>query len=135
MNTPSYKKGSDQEVSRYFTAHEFDCPCANCERTPIDDTLLKQLDAMRDALACPIFIDSGYRCDRHQYELAKAGYETAKGISTHQVGKAADIRTGKHTGLELEAAAREAGFTSVGVGKTWAHVDVRAGERRWTYQR
>jgi uncharacterized protein YcbK (DUF882 family) len=46
---------------------------------------------------------------------------------------AADIQVAGMTGEELAKAARRAGFTCVGVGKTWIHVDTREGKREWNY--
>jgi uncharacterized protein YcbK (DUF882 family) len=129
-----YQKGSDEQITKDFKAREFDCPCDHCSQTFIDDELVLKLQEMRDMLAFPIKITSGYRCDHHQEELREMGFETARGRSEHQEGKAADIKTGHHLGVELEEAARAVGFKAVGVGKAWVHVDLRDDkERRWTY--
>lgn len=131
-----YPKGSLERISEHFAAKEFDCPCSNCARTWIDDLLPKRLDAMREQAGSAILITSGYRCEKHQDELKAKGYETASGLSTHEMGKAADIRTGKHSGAELETLARNAGIRAVGIGKTWIHIDLRGPEmRRWFYVR
>ena len=129
-----FKKGSQAQVGRHFRAYEFDCPCPHCDETKIDLDGVKLLDRTRELLDAPVQITSGYRCDRYQQELKLRGYETAKGLSTHQVGKGWDLTTGKHTGLEIEKAARKAGFRAVGVGRTFAHVDTRSDkDRRWGY--
>jgi uncharacterized protein YcbK (DUF882 family) len=130
-----YKKGSIEQVSPHFQAWEFDCSCDKCDHTLIDEVLVKRLETMRDYLGAPIRITSGFRCDARQYDLGKKGYETSKGISTHQLGKAADIHAADLIGLELEKAARKAGFRAVGVGKRWVHVDVRSDkDRSWEYK-
>ncbi len=129
-----YTKGSSARVGRHFKAHEFDCPCTHCEGTSIDPELVKLLDKLRDALRSPIQITSAYRCDWYQSDLKRRGYETAKGLSTHQMGQAADLLSGSLTGAELEAAARKVGFRAVGVGKKFVHVDMRSDkDRRWKY--
>jgi uncharacterized protein YcbK (DUF882 family) len=129
----TYPKGSNEQLCAGFKAYEFDCPCDYCKETPIDDELVLRLQELRELLGFPIKITSGYRCERYQNELKARGYETAKGISQHQLGKAADIKTGHHTGKELEAAARKVGFLAVGVGKEFIHVDLRPEHHSWAY--
>lgn len=127
-------KGSATQVSKYFKSYEFDCPCSNCSQTFIDEDLLLRLDDIREESGFPLKITSGYRCDHHQAQLKEQGFETAKGRSQHQDGKAADILNGHHTGRELEVFARKAGFKAVGVGNRFVHVDTRSDrDRSWTY--
>lgn len=134
MSLLVFPKGSDGQISKHFRSREFDCPCDRCSHTFVDSDFLRSLDALRDELGCEIKITSGYRCDYKQEQLREAGYETAKGVSTHTQGIAADLMTGTHAGIVLEAAARKVGITSVGVGSNWVHVDKRLGERRWEYR-
>lgn len=120
------------KLGKYFTTTEFED--RGVKYSMVNLELVKYLDALRDKLGVPINVTSGYRSHETQLDLARRGFETAKSVSTHEVGSAADINTGgKHTGLELEAAARSVGFTSVGVGKNWIHVDIRPGYYRWIY--
>ncbi len=114
----------------------------SCKETIIDGELALKLQVLHDALLYPIHITSGFRCKAHQdqmrNELKEDGthkYETAVGQSTHEQGRAADIRTNKHTGIQLEEAARKAGFRSIGVASTWVHVDTRSDKTRsWNYK-
>lgn len=130
----TFKKGSEEQLSPDFKAYEMDCPCTHCKETLIDPELVEKLQALREVLAFPVKITSGYRCEKHQEELKEMGFETATGISQHQLGKAADIKTGHHLGVELEEAARSVGFRAVGVGKSFVHVDLRdEKDRRWSY--
>lgn len=129
----AYKKGSDENLSLDFKVREFDCPCDHCEETLIDDDLVLKLQELREVLAFPIKITSGYRCEQHQEELREMGFETAHGKSQHELGKAADIKTGHHLGAELEEAARSVGFEAVGVGRSFIHVDLRPEHHSWTY--
>ncbi len=132
MGVRTYPKGSQWPVAADFRAYEFDCPCGSCTETLIDDDLVLGLQLMRDKLFVGVIIDSGYRCQAHQNDLTAQGYETAE-HSQHLLGKAADVRTPKDSGEELEAFARKAGFKSVGVAKTWIHLDTRSTYRRWVY--
>jgi zinc D-Ala-D-Ala carboxypeptidase len=131
----AFVKGKSDPVSEHFLAKEFDCPCGVCGMTFVDEDLIAKLEALRMRLGVPIRITSGYRCDYHQRELAARGLETASGRSQHQDGKAADLSTGKHSGMDLERHARAVGFQAVGVGRTWVHVDLRGGrDRHWGYK-
>ncbi len=133
----SFKRGSKTPVGKHFVAKEFDCPCERCTSTHIDLEFVKLLDKLREKLGTPLEIHTGggYRCDWYQKNLAERGFETAKGLSTHQAGRGVDISTGKHTGKELEEAAREVGIRAVGLGKTWIHVDGRDDkDRKWSYK-
>lgn len=130
-----YPKGSREKISDHFRVREFDCRCKSpeCKETLIDLELVELLERVREDLNFPIGVTSGYRCDSYHEELGKQGRQTAKN-STHCKGQAADIWTGKHTGLELEVAARKAGFLAVGVASVWAHVDTRRDKvRSWRY--
>lgn len=130
-----FKKNSTEQVSKDFKAFEFDCPCSKCLETPVEMRLIDLLQSLREETGFPIKITSGYRCADHQEELRQQGCETAKGKSQHELGAAADIKTGLHTGEELEKFARAVGFKAVGVGKHWVHLDLRDDKpfRRWTY--
>lgn len=129
----NFAKGTKEPLSAHFSPKEFDCPCDKCDSTEIDLELIKRLETMRDLAKAPIYINSGYRCANHQAELRAKGFETARGVSTHELGQAADICTDLHCGLELAQLAANAGFTSVGTGLTWIHVDTRPGLRSWSY--
>lgn len=126
------KAGARLRLSKDFTSDEFEDGIA--DYVLIDKRLVQLLQKLRDHLICSITITSGFRSPEKQEQLRKQGYETAKGISTHEVGSAVDIWTGKHTGEQLERAARFVGFKSVGVGASFCHVDIREDkERRWLY--
>lgn len=134
MSTITYKKNSNTTLSTHFKSREFMCPCSDCKETIIDKILVSQLEALRTLLGSSLKITSGYRCANYQEQLRIRGYETAKGISQHELGKAADITDGVTPGIELEDMARRVGFKSVGVGRLFIHVDTRPEERRWTYK-
>lgn len=134
MAVRSYPKSKKIPLSAHFDSSEFDCGCSHCKETWIEQCLVERLESLRDVLGCPILINSGYRCGHHQGELRERGYPTAKGKSTHEMGMAADITTGRHNSDQLEDAARKAGFKAVGIGDGWVHVDSRDDcERKWTY--
>lgn len=138
MGQLRFPKGSCEQVSEHFQALEFDCPCSNleCRETVVDEDHLARLEKMRAILGVPLHVSlgGGCRCHRYQDELRARGHETSFKISTHEQAIASDVSTGHHSGLELEGAARQAGFRAVGVGFAWVHVDGRRdGDRRWLY--
>lgn len=134
MAVLQYQKKEGRKLSEHFTSSEFDCPCDKCVLTLIDLSLIERLESLRTLLSAPIRINSGYRCANYQTELKARGYETAVGVSQHQLGKASDIMSEPLTGVALEKAARQVGFRAVGVGGTWIHVDLRDDkDRRWEY--
>jgi uncharacterized protein YcbK (DUF882 family) len=128
-----YAKLDVEPVGLHFKSYEFDCPCDNCGKTLIDQDLVIKLDKMRGLLGCSLKITSGYRCQHYQDVLKAKGYETAKTVSQHTLGKAADVTTGVHTGQELADVARAAGFKAIGTGKHFVHVDTRPGPHKWSY--
>jgi uncharacterized protein YcbK (DUF882 family) len=129
----SYLKDSKEMISEHFSVAEFRCPCSQCVSILLDTDLITKLEAVRAEIGKPLRINSGYRCSNYQSELRLRGYETSTGRSTHEDGGAADCMAEPLTGLELETAARKAGFTSIGIGGTWIHCDIRPGNRRWVY--
>lgn len=137
MSTLKFPKGSKEKLSEYFVGSEFDCPCTECSVTLCDSRLVEKLTEVRRAIGRAIKITSGYRCASYQNNLRLRGYETATGVSQHELGRAADFVAGNDAsvgGKELERLARAAGFKAVGVGNTFVHVDLRDDkERRWEY--
>lgn len=128
-----FETGENVKLSKNFNSKEFEDPTSKYHL--IDLELVEMLQKMRNRLKCSMKITSGYRSDHYQMVLRERGYETAERISTHQVGTAVDIWTGKHSGKELEAIAKEVGFCAIGVGNTFIHVDLRSDKiRSWTYK-
>jgi uncharacterized protein YcbK (DUF882 family) len=130
----AFSKKDETRLSPNFKVSEFKCPCDECKETLVDLGMIARLEKMRSILGSRLHVDSGYRCANYQEQLRLRGFETSKGPSTHQLGQAADVSNGVTPGMELEDAARKAGFESVGVGSRFVHVDMRPGYRRWTYK-
>ena len=113
-----------------FSVKEMQCPCG-CELCDMDVLFLDKLQALRDDIKRPLHITSGYRCPPHNLEV--------KGVKTsrHLIGIAADISTWGMTSSCLYLFLRTAlgiGFTGVGVGKNFVHVDTRKSKGKlWVY--
>ncbi len=132
----AYAKGSHVQISKHFNSDEFDCHCGNneiCKITLIDDLLVERLELIRVNTGRRIFIHSGCRCMERQIKLGDMGFKTSKGFMPHVKGMAVDFAIEGMTGLEMEDECKKAGFTSIGVAKTWVHADTRTEHRRWTY--
>ena len=128
-----WRRGDTTPLSLRFRCNEFDCHCTNpsCTIGKVSKALINKLDKCREELERPIQIHSGYRCEARQQELAAQGYETAKGISQHTLGNAADVSADDMGGL-LHLLRGE--FQAIGVANTFVHVDLRDDRvRNWSY--
>lgn len=125
---PQYNK-----VSTNFSLHEFECPCdsPHCDLNFMSIPFIYKLQEMRDALQERIKVTSGYRCSFYQEELKRRGYKTARKLSQHQLGNAADIMCDDHEFLKKAAPTF---FKAIGTAKDWMHVDGRTDKvRAWGY--
>jgi hypothetical protein len=77
----------DIDLTDHFRASELDCNC--CNTLVIDLDLIKSLEAYRNVVKTPIYITSGYRCQKHN---ARVG-----GVSNsfHTKGLAVDFNLGR----------------------------------------
>lgn len=111
------------KLSEHFDENEFRCRC--CGVVKVDPMLVAKLECLRSAIGNrPIFVNSGYRCPKHN--KAVGGAEK----SFHMQGKAADIRVSVDMGELAKMSDRVFLKGGVGIYKTFIHVDV-AHQRRW----
>jgi uncharacterized protein YcbK (DUF882 family) len=112
-------------VLNYFTFQEFDSPDDIGSGMPTDKggkmnkEFLFKLDEARMLAGTPFKITSGYRSKAHNKKV--------KGVkgSSHTKGCAVDIAV--NSGLQRSAivcALAKAGFTRIGIAKTFVHVDL-----------
>lgn len=111
---------------KYFKMEDF-----NCQETgdnEMDIEFIKGLDNLRGACGFPFVITSGFRSKEHSIEKAK------KTPGTHAKGIASDIRvTGGSQRSKIVKHALAMGM-SVGVAKSFVHVDIRKTEQMcWCY--
>lgn len=119
-------------LSQNFTEDEFACHCGSCpqSRDPMVDVgFIMTLQKMRNRYGRPIKISSGVRCVSHNQ--AVGGSPSSK----HLIGIAADLVCSSASDRYwLLKYAMEAGFTGIGVGRDFLHVDSRDGAPVvWTY--
>lgn len=98
----------------YFKEKEFACKC--CGVSKIDPDFLAMLNEARERAGVPFVITSGYRCPKHDAEVGGKG--------NHDMGKASDVKCDNSTNrFKMIGAFIEAGFTRIGIAKTFIHVD------------
>ena len=112
-------------IAEHFVDVEFRCPC--CGQLEFSRVLLGKLDHLRNRLGVPLYVTSGFRCEKYN-NLIKGSKD-----SQHMLGKAADVCTTLAL-VELLEAANEVGFMGIGVypKKHFLHLDVRDTPARWT---
>ena len=104
---------------------EFNCPC--CGNIEMNQLFIDTLRAAREYSNTPYLINSGYRCEKHNKKVGGKVGDKAKGIpaSTHTVGAAADIHcTESRQRALILCGLLEAGFSRIGIAKTFIHVDM-----------
>ena len=126
----------------YFNFEEFDSPDEIGSGLPksqggqMDLEFLHKLDEARMLAGTPFKITSGYRSEAYNEDLRKRGYKASK-QSSHCKGCAVDIAV--NSGLQRSAivcALIKAGFTRLGIAKTFVHVDLDKSKQNsiWLYQ-
>lgn len=116
---------------KYFKLSEFDSPDEPGSGAKMKPHVLRALDALREKVGFPLTINSGYRTE--------ANNKAVKGSanSAHLRGVAVDIKAvGGRAKFDLVKAGMELGFTRIGVGKTFIHLDMDEslpGQCIWTY--
>mgnify|MGYP000044741057 FL=1 len=104
--------------TKYFKAKEFQCKCG-CNTNGIEQSFVDKLTQAREIAGIPFVITSGYRCAEHNKAVGGVAG------SAHTTGWAVDISAG--TGeqkFKIVKALIDAGFTRIGVAKTFIHVDM-----------
>jgi hypothetical protein len=102
---------------KYFKFSEFTCKCG-CGRAEMMPSALEKLEDAREKAGIPFKITSGYRCDAHNASVG------GKSEGAHTSGYAIDIEASvSPSRLLIVKALLDAGFTRIGVAKTFIHAD------------
>jgi uncharacterized protein YcbK (DUF882 family) len=83
-----------RDLTEHFSKNEFECRCG-CGLMNVKGRLLMTLEAIREAVALPVNIECGSRCQAHN--RAVGGVDG----SAHISGEAADIWVSRLSGREL----------------------------------
>lgn len=120
----------DRQLTENFKESEF--LCHHCHQRGIQLDFVRLLQRLRDSLARPVRINSGFRCMAHPVERSKAPGT----YSAHTYGIAADISVPTLSlGHLYKAVLRFPEFRGIGVDpwRSYLHLDTRAKVTRWTY--
>ena len=105
-------------MSRYFKKSEFVCNGVNCF-DKMDPLLLEMLNVARCYADIPFIINSSWRSEDWNRKINGAKN------SSHLRGKAVDIKcTDSRSRLIIVDALLDAGFTRIGIAKTFIHCDI-----------
>ena len=107
-----------------FTPKELSCKCGGrfCRGEYFHDPeFMDQLQALRTEIGAPFVINSARRCRRHNDSPAVGGASR----SQHVVAIAVDINLHGHNPVHLARAAVRHGFSGIGFGASFLHLDNR----------
>lgn len=104
--------------------------CRGDDKLAVDEEAMDRLQALRDELGKPIFVNSAYRSPEYNKKIGGAKY------SQHMYAKAFDISMRNHEPAAFEKAARKVGFTGFGFyeNSNFIHIDIgpaREWGKRW----
>ncbi len=131
MAIKTYKKGLDTKLSANFRVREFDCNGSGCcSQTKIDPQLVDYLQKIRDYFGKSVNISSGYRCPKHNGNVANAAKN-----SRHMQGMAADIKVSGIAPAAVAGYAESIGVRGIGLYEgadgNFVHIDTRADKFYW----
>ena len=118
------------KIAPNFTVHEFAHSGAkNFDFARIDPKLVQCVQNIRTSFGKPVSITSGYRSYSYNGSIDGATY------SQHMSGRAADIKISGVNGRDIaKRAIDKCGCKiGVGIGASYAHVDVRGSWSKWKY--
>lgn len=106
-----------ETVPNYFSDKELMCKCG-CKEVRMDEEFMDKLNLARSFADKPWKVNSAYRCPKHNKAVGGGNN------STHMAGKAVDISAPtSQKKYEIISCALKAGFTRIGVGKNFIHLD------------
>ncbi|WP_332772924.1 D-Ala-D-Ala carboxypeptidase family metallohydrolase [Phenylobacterium sp.] len=133
MTGVHYKRWQDAPTGEawrwpHFTARELACKCGRwCEGSYVHQpAFLDNLEVLRQAIGRALKINSGHRCPLHNANVGGAPLSQHKAI-------AADISLRGHDPVQLARYAAGVGFTGLGFGRTFLHVDMRFARAAFHY--
>lgn len=105
-------------TARHFKESEFKACTPSCSMQDMNQGTITRLDMVRDLAGIPLVLNSAYRSKEWEKKQGRTGK------SAHCEGRAADIRcNSSQNRWKIVKAAIQAGFTRIGIGKTYIHLD------------
>lgn len=125
----------DKKLSTSFTVRELTTSGGvSADIARIDPKLVECLQRLRDHVGKGVTITSGFRSWKRNRDIYEKRGKTPT-LSQHCAGRGADIQIAGMNGLEIGKAAIDACGPNIGVGlgNTFAHIDVRGFAAAWNY--
>ena len=114
--------------AEHFYVHEAACPCGcgfGRREEDIKADLVVLLEAVREEVGHPLFVNSWCRCPSHN--RAVGGVDG----SVHELAEAVDLRAiGGERKHGIEKAGYKHGAMGVGTGDNFVHLDIHDGSRK-----
>ena len=105
-------------TSKYFSEQEFKRASPSCSLQDMNQSTMDRFDNAREIASIPFVFNSAFRS--YKWERSKG----RSGTGSHTLGRALDIRaTTDRTRAKVLIALIKAGFTRIGVAKTYIHAD------------
>lgn len=126
MAIVTYPKNNRTKLTTNFAIYEFACKGSGCCSTvKIDSKLAGYLQQIRDHFGKPVYINSGYRCAKHNKAVGGAS------SSYHTKGMAADIVVEGVAPAEVAKYAESIGVLGIGLYSNFVHIDTRTRKFFW----
>lgn len=117
-------------MTKHFPNYELECNCG-CGLINMKHITMQKIETARVLADIPFGVNSGSRCKIHNK------LEGGKDTSSHLEGYALDIAvTSSRARFIILKALIDAGFTRIGIGKNFIHVDddpIKPPEVSWLY--
>lgn len=114
-----------------FVPAEF--ACKHCGEYFHDEQFLDKLQAFRYLIDKPLVINSGHRCEAHNKAVGGAQKRADGSGGSQHLKVAADISLTGRDRHAMAALAKNLGFTGIGYGSTFLHLDMRPNPAEWYY--
>jgi uncharacterized protein YcbK (DUF882 family) len=117
-------------MKNYFPDYEQRCPC--CKQGNLQPEFLKVLNEARAIRGAPIYLNSAYRCPKHNITIPGSSP-----YSSHLEGWAADVKALSDADkYELVDIFKSCGITRFGIRARFIHIDMdpdKNPRRIWGY--
>lgn len=105
-------------TAKYFNESEFKACSPSCSLQDMKQHTMDKLDAARELAGIPFVLNSAYRSPAWEKKRGRTG------TGAHPHGCGVDIRCNTSANrLKIVRACLSVGFTRIGIGKTYIHVD------------
>lgn len=103
---------------RFFSHNDFYRAVPRCSMDDMSASFLSRLDQAREYARVPFIVNSAYRSVEHEKRQGRDG------SSSHTKGIAVDLKaTNSRTRYRILQGLLKAGFTRIGIGENFIHVD------------